>query len=140
VFVISNSLLASKRRTSDRFFTFSGRSYYLRKVLLDHIGRAVLSGIVLYFFRLEGHNFTKKDPPGVFFSAVFSDSLNMKRRRVLPLSDSLKLNDIRHRRNDTLQAYAIPIKLVTQKIIGVPARNGGENGTVIIVVSAVCRS
>ena len=45
----------------------------------------------------------------------------MKRRRVLPLSDSLKLNDIgfynndalqAYAYNDALQAYAIPVKLV----------------------------
>ena len=56
----------------------------------------------------------KKDTPGVYFSAIFSNSLNMKRRRVLPLSDSLKLDDIGFRRSDVLQAYAIPIKLVNK--------------------------
>ena len=140
MFVVSHSLLAPKRRTSDHFFTFSGRSYYLRKVLLDHTGQAVLLSIVLYFFGLERHNSTKKDPPGVFFSAVFSDSLNGKRRRVLPLSDSLKLNDIGHRRNDAFPSICHPRQACHPKIIGVPARNGGENETVIMVVSAVCRS
>ena len=74
----------------------------------------VLSSIVLYFFGLERHNFTKKDTLGVFFSAVFSNSLNMKRRRVLPLLDSLKPDDIGFRRNDASQAYAIPINLVNK--------------------------
>ena len=36
----------------------------------------------------------------------------MKRRRVFPLSGSLKFDDIGFRRNDALQAYAIPVKLV----------------------------
>ena len=56
----------------------------------------------------------KKYTPGVYFSAVFSNSLNMKRRRVLRLSDLLKLDDIGFRRNDVLQAYAIPVKLVNK--------------------------
>ena len=107
--------MGTKRRDIGRFFTFSDRCHYLRKVLLGRNDRAVLSSIVLYFFGLERHNFTKKHPPGVSFSAVFSNSLNMKRRRVLPLSDSLKLNDIGLRQNDALQAYAIPVKLVIQK-------------------------
>ena len=64
------------------------------------------------FFGLERHNFTKKDTPGVYFSDVFPNSLNMKRRRVLPLSDSLKPDDIGFCRNGTPQAYVIPIKLV----------------------------
>jgi len=72
--------------------------------------------IVLYFFGLERHNFTKKDTPGVFFSAVLSNSLNMKRRRVFPLSGSLKFDDIGFHRNDTSQAYAIPIKLVKNNL------------------------
>jgi len=38
----------------------------------------------------------------------------MKRRQVLPLSDSLKLDDIGFRQNDALQAYAIPVKLVNK--------------------------
>ena len=54
----------------------------------------------------------KKDPPRVFFSAVFSNSLNMKRRWAFPLSGSLKFDDIRFRRNEASQAYAIPVKLV----------------------------
>ena len=37
---------------------------------------------------------------GFFFSAFFSNSLNMKRCRVLPLSDSLKTDDIELRRYD----------------------------------------
>ena len=134
MFVVSNSLLAPKRRAFDHFSTFSGQSHYLWKVLLDRNGRVVLLSIVLYFFGLARHNFTKKDTPGVFFSAVLSNSLNMKRRRVLPLSSSLKLDDIGFRPNDMIS----PSRLL--KIIGVLARNGGENGTVIIVVSVVCRS
>ena len=82
--------MVTKWRDTDYFFTFSDRYHYSWKVLLDRNGRAVLSGIVLYFFGLERHNFTKKDPPGVFFFAVFSDSLNRKRRRAPPLSGSLK--------------------------------------------------
>lgn len=140
MFVVSHSLLALKRRASDRFFTFSGRSHYSRKVLLDHTGRSVLSSIVLYFFGLERHNCTKKDPPGVSFPAFFSDSLNKKRRRVLPLSCSLKLNDIGHRQNDTFPSICYPRQACPPKITGVPARNGRGNKTVIMVVSAVCRS
>ena len=68
--------------------------------------------MVLYFFRLERHNCMKQDTPGVSFSAVFSNSLNKKRRRVLPLSDSLKPDDIGFFQNDAPQAYAIPIKRV----------------------------
>ena len=67
------------------------------------------------FYTFSGSRDTtlrKKDPPGVFFSVVFSNSLNMKRRRVFPLSDSLKFYDIGFRRNDASQAYAIPVKLV----------------------------
>ena len=56
----------------------------------------------------------KKDTPGVSFSIVFSNSLNMKRCRVLPLSDSLTLDDIGFCRNDALQAYAILVKLVNK--------------------------
>jgi len=107
--------MVTKRRDFNRFFTFSDRNHYSRKVLLGRDDRAVLSSIVLYFFGLERHNCTKKHPPGVSFSAVFSNSLNMKRRRVFPLSDSSKLNDIGLRRDDALQAYAIPVKLVIQK-------------------------
>jgi len=107
--------METKRLDIVRFFTFSDQCHYLRKVLLGRNDRAVLSSIVLYFFGLERHNFTKKHPPGVSFSAVFSNSLNMKRRRAFPLSGSLKLNDIGLCRNDALQAYAIPVKLVIQK-------------------------
>ena len=114
-FVVSRSLLVLKRRDADRFFTFSGRYHYLWKVLLGRNDRAVLSSIVLYFFGLERHNCTKKHPPGVSFSAVFSNSLNMKKRRALPLSGSLKLNDIGLRQKDALQEHAIPVKLVIQK-------------------------
>ena len=64
----------------------------------------------------------------------------MKGRQVIPLLGSLKSHDIGFRRNDASQAYAIPIKLVSKKITGVLAKNGGENGTIIIVVSAVCHS
>ena len=67
------------------------------------------------FYTFSGSRDTtlqKRTPPGVSFSAVFSNSLNMKRRRVFPLSGSLKLNDIGFCHNDTLQAYAIPVKLV----------------------------
>ena len=88
-------------------FTFSGRHHYTWKVLLDRSDRAVLLSIFLYFFGLESHNFMKKDPPGVSFSAFFSNSLNMKIRRALPLSGLLKHDDIGPSR-----AYVIPIKLV----------------------------
>jgi len=72
------------------------------------------------FFRASFYTFSgsrdttlrKRTPLGVFFSAVFSNSLNMKRRRVLPLSSSLKLHDIGFCRNDIPQAYVIPVKLV----------------------------
>lgn len=104
--------MVMKRRDTDRFSTFSDRCHYLRKVLLDRHGRAVLLSIVLYFFGLERHKCTKKDPPGVFFPAAFSNSLNMKRRRVLPLSDSLNSDDIVFCQNDMPQAYLIPVKLV----------------------------
>jgi len=57
----------------------------------------------------------EKDTPGVYFSAIFSNSLNMKIRQVLPFSDSLKPDDIGFHQNDALQAYAIPIKLVNKK-------------------------
>ena len=43
---------------------------------------------------------------------VFSDSLNVKRHRVFPLSGSLNFDDIGFHRHDALQAYSIPIKLV----------------------------
>ena len=89
VFVVSRSISALKRRVFDRFFTFSGRRHYPRKVLLGRNGWAVLSSIVLYYFGLERHNCTKKDPPGVSFSAFFSDSRNKKRCRVFPFSGSL---------------------------------------------------
>ena len=130
--------MVTKWRGFDRFFTFSDRNHYLWKVLLDRNGRAVLSSIVLYFFGLERHNFTKKHPPGVSFSAVFSNSLNMKRRRVLPLSDSLKLNDIGTRRNDASSSICYPRQACHPKIIGVLARNGGGNkGTVIVVIGSM---
>ena len=64
------------------------------------------------FFRARKTQLYEKGPPGVFFSAIFSDSLNRKRRRVFPLSGSLKFDDIGFRRDDALQAYAIPVKLV----------------------------
>ena len=131
--------MVTKRRGFDRFFTFSGRNHYLWKVLLDRNGRAVLSSIVLYFFGLERHNSTKKDTLGVSFSAVFSNSLNMKRRPVLPLSDSLKPDDIGFYQNDAPQAYAIPIKLVKNNW-GTRQKWRGKKGTIITVVSAVCRS
>ena len=89
-FVVSGSLMVMKRREIDRFFTLSDRCHYLRKVLLDRNDQAVLSSIVLYFFGLERHKIYEKEPPWSFLFAVFSNSLNMKRCRVLPLSDSLK--------------------------------------------------
>ena len=52
------------------FYFFRSESL-LWKVLLDRNGRAVLSSMVLYFFGLERHNFTKKDTPGVSFSLSF---------------------------------------------------------------------
>ena len=131
--------MVMKRRDFNRFFTFSGRNHYLWKVLLDRNGRAVLSGIILYFFGPERHNFTKKDTPGVSFSAVFSNSLNMKRRRVLPLSDSLKPDDIGFCQTDVPQAYAIPIKLVKNNW-GTRQKWRGKKGTIITVVSAICHS
>jgi len=42
----------------------------------------------------------------------------MKRHRVLPLSESLKLDDTRFCLNDALQAYAIPVKLVDKNNYG----------------------
>ena len=93
---------------------------------------------LFYTFSGSGDTTLRKGPPGVFFSAVFSDSLNRKRHRVLPLSDSLKLNDIGFRHNDAYKHMLSPSSLL--KITGVLARNGGENGPIIIVVSAVCRS
>lgn len=104
--------MVTKRRDIDHFSTFSGRCHYTWKVLLGRNDRAVLASIVLYFFGLARHNFTKKDPPGVSFSAIFSDSLNVKRHRVFPLSGSLNFDDIGFRQNDAPQAYAIPVKLV----------------------------
>ena len=104
--------MVTKRRDIDHFFTFSGRRHYTWQVLLDRNDRAVLSSIVLYFFGHARHNFTKKATSEVSFSVVFSNSLNMKRRWVFPLSDSLKLDDIGFRQNYATQAYAIPVKLV----------------------------
>lgn len=127
--------MVTKWRDIDRFFTFSGRCHYIWKVLLDHNDQAALSSIVLYFFGLARHKFTKKDPSGVHFS----NSLNRKRRRVIPLSDSLKPNDIGFRRNDAHKHMLSPSRLLI-KITRVLASNGGENGTTIIVVLAVCRS
>jgi len=46
------------------------------KVLLGRKDQAVLSSIILYFFGLGRHKFTKKVNPGVFLS--FSDSLKLK--------------------------------------------------------------
>jgi len=40
----------------------------------------------------------------------------MKRRQVFPLSGSLKFDGIGFRRNDTSQAYAIPVKLVKNNL------------------------
>lgn len=131
--------MVMKRRDTDRFSTFSDQCHYSQKVLLDHNGQAILSSIVLYFFGLERHNFTKKNPPGVFFSAVFSNSLNMKRHWVLPLSDSLNSDDIGFCRNDTPQAYVIPVKLVKNNR-GTRQKWRGKNRAIIIVMSAVCRS
>ena len=98
------------------------------------------------FFRASFYTFSgsrdttlrKSTPPGVFFSAVFSDSLNMKRRRVLPLSDSLKLNDIGLRQDDASPSICYPRQACHPKIIGVLARNGGGNkGTVIVVFGSM---
>ena len=44
-------------------------------------------------------NYLRKGTFGVYFFAVFSNSLNMKRRQVLPFSDPLNLNDIRNRQS-----------------------------------------
>ena len=90
-------------------------------------------------FRARETQLYEKGHPGVSFSAVFSNSLNMKRRRVLPLSDSLKPDDIGFCRNEALQAYVIPINLVKNNW-GTRQKWRGKKGTIIIVVSAVCRS
>ena len=140
MFVVSHSLLAPKRHTSDCFFTFSGRSYYLRKVLLDRNGRAVLSSIVLYFFGLERHNCTKKGPPwSLLFRILFRLSKQEKRPsfsfvRLVKhsmTSDIVEMTHIKH---------MLSPSSLSSKIIGVLASNGGENGTMITVVSAVRRS
>jgi len=98
---------------STAFLLFRVEGTILRKVLLDHFLVERFFRVLFYtFFGPERHNCTKKHPPGVSFSAFFSDSLNKKRRRVFPLSDSLKFDNIGFRRDDALQAYAIPVKLV----------------------------
>ena len=62
----------------------------------------------------------------------------MKRRRVLPLSDSLKLNDIGTRRNDASSSICYPRQACHPKIIGVLARDGGGNkGTVTVVIGSM---
>ena len=48
-------------------------------------------------------NYLRKGTFGVYFSAAFSNSLNMKRRRVLPLSDSLNFDDIGFSRDDVIR-------------------------------------
>lgn len=58
----------------------------------------------------------------------------MKRRRVLPLSDSLKLNDIGTRRNDASSSICYPRQACHPKITRVLARNGGGNKRTVIVV------
>jgi len=60
------------------------------KVLLGRKDKAVLSSIILYFFGLGRHKFTKKFNLGVFLS--FSDSLKVEKRRVSPILDSLKFH------------------------------------------------
>jgi len=51
------------------------------KVFLGRKDQAVLSSIILYFFGLGRHKFTKKVNPGVFLS--FSDSLKLKNAEFL---------------------------------------------------------
>ena len=52
--------------------------------------QAVLSSIILYFFGLGRHKFTKKVNPGVFFS--FFRLSKIEKRRVSPILDSLKFH------------------------------------------------
>ena len=84
----------------------------------------------------------------------------MKRRRVLPLSDSLNPDDIGFRRNDVLrvspswdslntlgwihpkgelisQAYVIPFKLVIKNNWGTRQKWWGKNGTIVVVVGSM---
>ena len=60
------------------------------KVLLGRKDQAVLSSIILYFFGLGRHKFTKKDNHGVFLS--FFRLPKIEKRRVSPILDSLKFN------------------------------------------------
>src|ERR1700733_5140544 len=72
------------------FLLFWIRGTNYEKYSLVVKDQVVLSSIILYFFGLERHKFTKKVNPGVFLS-FFRLSKNEK-RRVSPILDSLNFD------------------------------------------------
>lgn len=121
------------------FYFFGSKSLLTKSTPRSYWSSSSFEHCFILFQARETQLYEKGPPQSFLFRCLF----RLSKQEKMPSSSFVTLVKTRWHRTPSKWCFPsiwYPRQACHPKITGVPAINGGENGTVIIVVSTVCRS